>query len=252
MGEQLNIEELVKALQHCDCGGVMVYDGHPSTTNPARQKLHVMYCRQPDCQRRWDRRFFDDNGDEQRKPKFGEHCLDRRKRELPPKAKDCPVCGTELRYPKKISEIGGVHYVPPLLRVVCLNPDEKDHSPRIREQLRLPPGSRDGFTFYYDQKHSKFVQIHLKALKKGHPEVKCRAHGRMRVTTITETGIARVPRDVLKKFGSIFPVYRAQCRFGDRGFWISADSKIKIPVRSRSAQEFRARMPQDASRAGGE
>lgn len=238
MREQLDVrelaiaaEELVKALQHCTttldgrpgCGRVMVYDGHPAHSSPARRKLHVMYCRKPDCELRWVRRFFDDNGDAQRRTKWGEHCLDRRKRELPSNAEHCPVCGAELRYPKEISEIGGVRYDPPLLRVMCLNPEKKDH------------GSRGGLTFYYDQKHSKFVQIYRKALKKGHPEVKCRAHGRMRVTTITEASASRVPKDVYKKLGSTFPVYRVRCRFGDRGFWISADRKIKIPYAIRAA-----------------
>jgi hypothetical protein len=145
------------------------------------------------------------------------------------------VCDAELRYPKEISEIGGWRYVPPLLRVVCLNPSNKDHSPAIRKQLNLPLGSRNGLTFYYDQKHSQFIQIHLKALKGGHPVVKCRAHqDRMRVTTITEAGIARVPKHVYRKLGATFPIYRARCRFGDRGFWISADKKIKIPYRTRA------------------
>jgi hypothetical protein len=241
MGEHLNAEALVKAMQHCEstldgrtgCWAVMVYNGHPTHTSSARKKLHVMYCRNPDCELQWERRFFDDDGDEHRRTKWGGHCLDRRKRVLPRNAARCPVCSAELRYPKEIAEIGGVRYDPPLLRVVCLNPRKQSHTPQIRKERGVPPGSRSGLTFYYDQKHSRFVQVHLKSLKKGHPEVKCRTHGRMRVTTITEASASRVPIDVYKKLGSTFPVYRVRCRFGDSGFWISADRKVRIRYASR-------------------
>jgi hypothetical protein len=249
MGDQLSAEAraeaLVKALQHCTaldaqpgCGGVMIYNGHPAHTSITRRKLHVMYCRNPDCELRWERRFFDDNGDEQRGTKWGEHCLDRRQRQLPPNLKrGCPVCDAELRYPKEISAIGGDQYHPPLLRVRCLNPDKKDHGPRIREQLDLPAGTRSGLTFYYDQKHSKFIQIHLKALKKGHPILNCRAHGhgRMRVTTIRKWD-SRVPKNVREKLGSILPIHLARCRFGDSGFWISTDKKTRIPYTLRRTE----------------
>ena len=232
-GELLCVDDLANALQHCTstldgrpgCQNIMTYDGRP-TKGPARQKLHIMYCRN-DCGLQWERRFFDANGDEQRGAKWGEHCLGRRNRELPPNAKKCPVCGVELRYPMHVSEIGGVSYHPPLLRVTCLNPQKTDHSPRVREELGLPAGSRKGLTFYYDQKHSKFIQIHLKALKKGHPVVRCREHGRMQVTTITNAG--RVPERVYKRLGSTLPVELARCRFRDQGFWISTDRKTRIP-----------------------
>ena len=215
----------------------MIYDGYNSSASKIRRKLHVMYCRKPGCQLRWVRRLFDSSGEEQRGARCGEHSLGLRRRELPPNARKCPVCEAELRYPKEIFEIGGHRYDPPLLRVICLNPDNKDHSPKIRHQIGLPAGNRNGLTFHYDQKHSKFVQIYHKALKKGHPIVNCRAHGRMRATTITDS--ARVPKDVYSKLGSTFPIYRVRCRFGDRGFWISTDQKTKIPYEVRHRKRTR-------------
>jgi hypothetical protein len=149
------------------------------------------------------------------------------------------VCREELRYPKEVSEIGGVHYDPPLLRLTCLNPKDEDHSPQTRERLGLPPGHRDGLTFHYDQKHSKFVQVQLKALKSGHPVVNCRDHGRMLVTEITEASQVRVPKRVFEKLGSTFPIYRVCCRDGDSGWWISANQKKKIPYAFRTATSAR-------------
>ena len=202
----------------------MKYDGNLSTSNAARQRLHVFYCSKERCELQWDRRLFNSRGDEVRRNAPGQHMRGLHKIRLPYKAMTCPVCSAPLRFPKEISVVGGVHYDPPLLRLWCEKHDV-DHGPQRRRELQLPSGTRKGLTFYYSRKKSEFVEIFLKALKSGHPVRTCRAHRRIRITTIQQRARARVPKKVLDRIGPDFPVFRARCRFGDRECWISADGK---------------------------
>jgi hypothetical protein len=239
--EQATAEQhqaLKAALLHCACGEVMTHESpDPKSPDPRRRRLHTFYCNNPaDRERQLRRRFFRNDGREVPNPSgkgqgmLGRHAVGA----VPKGAKFCPVCKSELRYPRNVFNINGVEYDPPLLGLTCKNSDV-DHSPRVRRELRqrvglrsipLPAGSRHGLTFYWSRKRSRFVEPPPKALKKGHPVRNCKVHGRMRVKTFTT--IAGVPKGIFAKLGSTFPLFRPRCRFGDREVWISSDLKKEV------------------------
>ncbi len=232
IGAKPDPEALTRGLARCTtaldgtpgCGRFLKYQGRESSSDRARRKLHRFICEGCKPLRRKPR-LFDNTGAEVPAKAVGMGNLGRRRLRLPSNAKVCPVCGATWNIVKKVIDIGGEHYDPPLLNLVCANPKRVNHV-EGRGKLKLPKGVRHGLSFYYDKKSSQWTEPYRKALRKGSPKVVCRTHGRMR--TVTYAHRARVPKWVYNQLGPQLPIVRAHCPCQER--WIPTD-KAKTPIR---------------------
>ncbi len=191
MGPSANYEAILGVLARCtECAAPLIYQGHPSSTNKARRRLHVFRHPNKPCNLRLTQRFFDSKGNEKERIAPG-GARKPSKYRIPRKTRNCPVCGDTftLGAHPLVSEIGGRRYNPPLLKLVCPNSRKIDH--------RSPERRRSGVTFYYNRRRSRFEHTFTKALKQRGPAFsKCQVHGRMRRYTVYPHQLPRVPKRI--------------------------------------------------------